>query len=121
MMANLNTACHFFLGILKSHLFTRSKRGLSTVGAASTCRTRIESNLWFGVLASTLLVGQAMGQSDMQPTQSTANRILEAPAPGDLSKDNRVFSPSRIFGKQPVSGVGFDLREKAASGPSPQG
>ena len=120
MMANLGMAFHFFLAILQSRLFMRSKPEPSTVGASSTCRTRIESNLLFCVVASTLFVGPALAQGDMQPTQSTANRILEAPVSGDLSKDNRVFSPSRIFGKQPVGGVGFDLREKAAAVPSPQ-
>lgn len=120
MMANLGIPFHFFLAILQSRLFMRSKPEPSTVGASSTWLTRIESNLLFCVVASTLFVGPAFAQGDMQPTQSTANRILEAPVPGDLSKDNRVFSPSRIFGKQPVGGVGFDLREKAASVPSPQ-
>ena len=120
MMANFGMAFHFFLAILRSRLSMRSTSEPLTVGASSTCHTRIESNLLFCVVASTLFVGPALAQGDMQPTQSTANRILEAPVPGDLSKDNRVFSPSRIFGKQPVGGVGLDLREKAASVPSPQ-
>lgn len=62
----------------------------------------------------------ANAQANLQPFQSSVNRILDAPPPGDLDKDNRVFSPSRIFGRQPVGSVGLDLHEKAGlPGPSP--
>ncbi len=57
-------------------------------------------------------------QTEMSPSQ-TANRLLETTSGGDLSKESRVFSPSRIFGKQSSDGVGLDLRERPAA-PPPQ-
>ncbi len=61
-----------------------------------------------------------LAQSDTnQPATSSASQLLQAPLPGDLTKDNRVFSPSRIFAKPAGSGVGYDLKERPGAKPTP--
>lgn len=57
-------------------------------------------------------------QGEQSPSQ-TAKRILETPSGADVSNDSRVFSPTRIFGKQSADGIGLDLRERPAA-PAPQ-
>ncbi|MEN9670102.1 MAG: hypothetical protein RL018_379 [Pseudomonadota bacterium] len=67
-----------------------------------------------------LLPGFARSQADTsQPSTSSASQLLQAPLPGDLTKDNRIFSPSRIFAKPNGTGVGYDLKERTASKPTP--
>lgn len=65
-----------------------------------------------------LAFGDSHAQTETPPSQ-TANRLLDTPLGGDLSRDSRVFSPSRIFGKQSGEGVGLNLRERPAAPPVP--
>ena len=61
-----------------------------------------------------------LAQNDSsQPSTNSASQILQAPLPGDLTKDNRIFSPSRIFAKPAGAGVGYDLKERPGAKPSP--
>lgn len=57
-------------------------------------------------------------QVQTSPSQS-ANRILETPSGGDLSKESRAFSPSRIFGRPSGDSVGLDLRDRPTVLPPP--
>jgi polysaccharide biosynthesis/export protein len=62
----------------------------------------------------------AWSQADTsQPSTSSASQLLQAPLPGDLTKDNRIFSPSRIFAKPAGAGVGYDLKDRPAPKPTP--
>ncbi len=63
----------------------------------------------------------AQTQSDAPKTgQAASNRILDAPLPGTASNsENRVFSPSRIFGRPPANSVDYDLKDRPA-GSAPQ-
>jgi protein involved in polysaccharide export with SLBB domain len=64
--------------------------------------------------------GLAWSQADTsQPSTSSASQLLQAPLPGDLTKDNRIFSPSRIFAKPAGAGVGYDLKDRPAPKPTP--
>jgi polysaccharide biosynthesis/export protein len=57
-------------------------------------------------------------QDNSPPTQSTANKLTDMPLPNSLGQDNnRVFSPSRIFGNNANGRYGLDLKERPASGP----
>ncbi len=70
------------------------------------------------VCALVLAAPATFAQTEMSPSQ-TANRLLDTPSGGDLSKESRVFSPNRIFGKQSGDAVGLDLRDRPAA-PAPQ-
>lgn len=62
----------------------------------------------------------AWSQADTsQPSTSSASQLLQAPLPGDLTKDNRIFSPSRIFAKPAGAGVGYDLKDRPTPKPTP--
>ena len=79
----------------------------------------------FSVVAFTLAsIGSAsFSQTQSETTQTgqgASSRVLEAPVPGaGINADSRVFSPSRIFGRPPASGLDYDLKERAA-GAAPQ-
>jgi len=67
-----------------------------------------------------LFTSSAFAQADTaQPSTISASQLLQAPLPGDLTKDNRVFSPSRIFSRPISTGVGYDLKERPAGKPAP--
>lgn len=68
------------------------------------------------IFSSNLVIAQT---DTSQPSTSSASQILQAPLPGDLTKDNRVFSPSRIFSKPAGSGVGYDLKDRPATKQAP--
>ena len=72
--------------------------------------------LGFICLSSNLVLAQ---NDSNQPSTSSASQLLSAPLPGDLTKDNRIFSPSRIFAKPAGGGVGYDLKERPGSKPTP--
>lgn len=83
------------------------------------CLTRkIVSSTGFVVciFSSTLVSAQ---NDTSQPSTSSASQLIQAPSPGDLSKDNRVFSPSRIFAKPTSAGVGYDLKDRPVAKPAP--
>lgn len=74
-----------------------------------SCRLRA---VWHGLwILLALAFGGSHAQTELQPSQAS-NRLLETPSGGDLSRDSRVFSPTRIFGKQSGEGVGLNLRER---------
>ena len=79
-------------------------------------------NLYATFFLVTLLVAPivVLAQIDTnQPsTSSAASQLLQAPLPGDLTKDNRIFSPSRIFAKPAGAGVGYDLKERPVVKPA---
>lgn len=72
-------------------------------------------------LASCGVMSIAQTQSETtQSGQGASSRVLEAPIPGaGTNADSRVYSPSRIFGRPPASGLEYDLKERA-TGPAPQ-
>lgn len=72
--------------------------------------------LGFICFSSNLVLAQ---NDSNQPSTSSASQLLQAPLPGDLTKDNRIFSPSRIFAKPAGAGVGYDLKERPGSKPTP--
>ncbi|MFM9900603.1 MAG: SLBB domain-containing protein [Polaromonas sp.] len=75
--------------------------------------------IWHGLWVLLALACQSSyAQTETLPSQ-TPNRLLETAAGGDLSKESRVFSPSRIFGKQSGEGVGLNLRERPTAPPAP--
>jgi polysaccharide biosynthesis/export protein len=64
-------------------------------------------------------LSQAQTTDTQQPTNgnATAQQISSLPVGSDMGRDNRVFSPSRIFSKPSSSGVNYDLKDRPAPKP----
>ena len=80
----------------------------------------IKFSFWILGIASVLLTGQSLAQSDSgQPSSASANQLLQLPLGADANKDTRVFSPARLFTRPITTGVGYDLKERPPVKPSP--
>jgi polysaccharide biosynthesis/export protein len=81
-------------------------------------RKGLQTALIFGCVLS--LMGGAKAQSDAQtPTASTTQQLIGSSPSLDTNKDNKAFSPAKIFGKPNSSGVNYDLKERPAGKPAP--
>jgi polysaccharide biosynthesis/export protein len=55
----------------------------------------------------------------LQPTAANAQQLMNTSSSLDAGKDNKAFSPTKIFAKPNASGVAYDLKERPAGKPTP--
>lgn len=98
------------------NFFRSNTKHVDIFGGA--CIIWLHRALWLATML--MAAGVSHAQSDTsQPATSSAAQLLQGAAPGDLSKDNRIFSPSRIFARPTSAGVGYDLKERPPGKPTP--